>query len=484
MALTSLYKMMKRIHILLISLVMLGITACEKYTDVTPKGAFVVETANDFYQLAAMPNRGYPINNFQYLVDDQWMKESNVIGITPNVNTVNFTFDETVDRVSLITGSSFYNQAYAYINRWNTIISLVDDSKGDEKTKQLAKAEAKILRAYDHFLLVNTYAKAYDPQTAATDGGICIMDKYDLEAKPRKSTVAQVYAFIQKDIEDALPFLDVKPSDIYHPSLAFAYAFKAKVHLFKREISEAKAAAEKSLSYNNQIFDLVAYAAQGGPASVPVIAPNNPEVLSYMYMTGYNEMNFAYQYIISPELRTLFGNNDARFNLFFNSTNASFLDIGSNTAYYNITFTRFFYPTVGMKTPEVYLMLAECYARDNNFEEAVKILNQLRAKRILNGGTVNLAVPTTRKATMELVVNERRKELLLGFNRFFDLKRLNLEPEYAKTITRTFPIVNKSVPQKTYTLQPNSRLYIIPFPLNVLRMNPSLTLNTDERIPF
>ncbi|MFC5681659.1 RagB/SusD family nutrient uptake outer membrane protein [Flavobacterium sp. MAHUQ-51] len=475
---------MKYINIaLMYSLMLFSITSCEEYTDITPKGALVIETANQFHEMVSLPNRGYPINNFQYLSDDQWMRENQVIGVTPNINTVNFTFDESVDRVSMYTASSFYNQAYTYINRWNTIISLVDDSKGDEAIKQLAKAEAKINRAYDHFLLVNHYAKGYDPQTAATDGGICIMDKFDLEAQPSKSTVAQVYDFIQKDIDEALPYLQEKPLDVYHPSIAFAYAFKAKVHLFKREIAKAKEACEKSLSYNNKIFDLVAYNAQGGPNVVAVPAANNVEVLSYQYMTGYNEMNFAQSYIISPELRNLFGLNDARFNLFFNTTSTTNLDQGSNTAYWATTYTKFFYPTVGMKTTEVYLMLAECYARENNFNEAVSILNTLRAKRILSG-TVNLSVPTTRKETMELVINERRKELLLGFNRFFDLKRLNTETEYAKTITRVFPIVNKTVPQKTYTLQPNSRLYIIPFPLNALMKNPKLTLNTDEKVPF
>ncbi|PTT05666.1 RagB/SusD family nutrient uptake outer membrane protein [Flavobacterium sp. HMWF030] len=474
---------MKQIYIITLSLLMLTVTSCEEYTDVTPKGALVIETAAQFYEMVSLPNRGYPINNFQYLSDDQWMKESNVIGITPNVDIINFTFDETADRVSLLKTSSFYNQAYSYINRWNTIITLVDNSKGEESTKQLAKAEAKINRAYDHFLLINTYAKGYDPQTAATDGGICIMDKFDLEAQPAKSTVAQVYDFIQKDIEDALPYLQEKPLDVYHPSLAFAYAFKAKVHLFKREIAKAREAAEKSLSYNNQIFDMVAYSKQGGPTVVTVPAANNVEVLSYQYMTGYNEMNFAYQYVISPELRTLFGTNDARFNLFFNTTSATNLDQGSNTAYWSIVYTRFFYPTVGMKTTEVYLMQAECYAREDKFAEAVGVLNTLRAKRIVSG-TVNLAVPTTRAATMQLVINERRKELLLGFNRFFDLKRLNTETEYAKTVTRVFPLVNKTVPQKTYTLQPNSKLYIIPFPLSALTKNPKLTLNTDEKLPF
>ena len=467
----------------MVSLLILSTAACEDYTDLTPKGSLVIETADQFLETVSLPNRGYPINNFQYLSDDQWMKEADVIGKTPNINTINFTFDETTDRVSLLNTSSFYNQAYTYINRWNTIITLVDDSKGEASTKQLAKAEAKIYRAYDHFLLVNTYAKGYDPQTAATDGGICIMDKFDLEAQPSKSTVAQVYAFIQKDIDEALPYLQEKPMDVYHPSLAFAYAFKAKVHLFKREIASAKAAAEKSLSYNNKIFDMVAYNTQGGPNVVAVPAANNIEVLSYMYMTGYTEMNFAYQYIISPELRTLFGTNDARFNLFFNTTSTTNLDQGSNTAYWATVYTKFFYPTVGMKTTEVYLMLAECYAREDKFTEAVDVLNTLRAKRILSG-TVNLAVPTTRKETMDLVINERRKELLLGFNRFFDLKRLNTETEFAKTVTRVFPIVNKTVPQKTYTLQPNSRLYIIPFPLSVLQKNPKLTLNTNETVPF
>ncbi|MFQ6600121.1 RagB/SusD family nutrient uptake outer membrane protein [Flavobacterium sp. C3NV] len=474
---------MKQIYKIMASLLLLSTAACEDYTDLTPKGSLVIETADQFLETVSLPNRGYPINNFQYLSDDQWMKEADVIGKTPNINTINFTFDETTDRVSLLNTSSFYNQAYTYINRWNTIISLVDDSKGEASTKQLAKAEAKIFRAYDHFLLVNTYAKGYDPQTAATDGGICIMDKFDLEAQPSKSTVAQVYAFIQKDIDEALPYLQEKPMDVYHPSLAFAYAFKAKVHLFKREIASAKAAAEKSLSYNNKIFDMVAYNTQGGPNVVAVPAANNIEVLSYMYMTGYTEMNFAYQYIISPELRTLFGRNDARFNLFFNTTSTTNLDQGSNTAYWATVYTKFFYPTVGMKTTEVYLMLAECYAREDKFTEAVDVLNTLRAKRILSG-TVNLAVPTTRKETMDLVINERRKELLLGFNRFFDLKRLNTETEYAKTVTRVFPIVNKTVPQKTYTLQPNSRLYIIPFPLSVLQKNPKLTLNTNETVPF
>lgn len=469
---------------LIVLLSVLAFSGCKKYTDLTPRGSLVVETAQDYYELVSFPNRAYIMTNFQYLVDDMWLKESNFIGITPNINTVHFSFNENVDRVSLIQSSNFYDRAYVYINRWNTIISLVDASKGDDNVKALAKAEAKVLRAFDHFLLVNVYAKAYNAATAATDGGICIMDKYDLEAQPVKSSVAEVYNFIQKDIDEALPYLQAQPLDPYHPSLAFAWALKAKVHLFKKEIAQAKQACEKSLGYNNQIFDLVNYTTvQGGPNVVPVVAPNNPEVLSYMYIQGYNETNFGYTWLISPELRELFGTNDARFNMFFNTTSASFIDIGSNAAYYNVPFSKFFYPTVGLKTTEVYLMQAECLAREGDLTGAMAVVNKLREKRILSGDII-LPVPATRKETMDIIINERRKELFLGFNRFMDLKRLNTEAEYAKTVIRKYPIVNKTVPQQTYTLLPTSRLYIIPFPLNVLKKNPNLTLNTDEKLPF
>lgn len=469
---------------LIVLLSVLAFSGCKKYTDLTPRGSLVVETAQDYYELVSFPNRAYIMTNFQYLVDDMWLKESNFIGITPNINTVHFSFNENVDRVSLIQSSNFYDRAYVYINRWNTIISLVDASKGDDNVKALAKAEAKVLRAFDHFLLVNVYAKAYNAATAATDGGICIMDKYDLEAQPVKSSVAEVYNFIQKDIDEALPYLQAQPLDPYHPSLAFAWALKAKVHLFKKEIAQAKQACEKSLGYNNQIFDLVNYTTvQGGPNVVPVVAPNNPEVLSYMYIQGYNETNFGYTWLISPELRELFGTNDARFNMFFNTTSASFIDIGSNAAYYNVPFSKFFYPTVGLKTTEVYLMQAECLAREGDLSGAMAVVNKLREKRILSGDII-LPVPATRKETMDIIINERRKELFLGFNRFMDLKRLNTEAEYAKTVIRKYPIVNKTVPQQTYTLLPTSRLYIIPFPLNVLKKNPNLTLNTDEKLPF
>ena len=88
----------------------------------------------------------------------------------------------------------------------------------------MAKAESEDHACMGSLYVVNTYAKPIIRKRAANDGGIPIVSKYDLEATPTKSTVAEVYDFIIKDIEEALPYLQEEPVNVYHPSKAFGYA--------------------------------------------------------------------------------------------------------------------------------------------------------------------------------------------------------------------------------------------------------------------
>ena len=398
---------MRKLLYILPVLLILGFAACENYVDITPTGKKTVDSTETYYELVALPNRSYYPSSFALLSDNVWSKESNIIGKEYlSSDGINMTFNEDADRKEL-SDNNLYANCYQYILRSNIVISLVDHSTGDKDVKELAKAEAKIMRAWDHFILVNTFAKAYNPETAATDGGIAIVSEYDLEATPTKATVAQVYDFIIKDIEDALPYLQEEPVD-------------------------------------------------------------NP----------------AYTYgMISPELVQLFGDNDERLNLFFKTTGnlEYYFDEGSGAALWNtaLTYSKFQYMAVGMRTAEVYLILAEANARLNDLSGAVKVLNLLREKRI-KGSEAVLPEPATQREMMQEIINERRKELLFGFSRFWDLKRFNTEADYEKTITRTFPLVTTTVEQKIYTLKPDSRLYIIPFPVAAREKNPNLTLNTNE----
>lgn len=459
----------------------ISLASCDNYIDITPTGAITVDSATQYLELVANPTRAYYPSAFAMLSDNCWIKESNVIG-KENISWdgINTTFNEQADR-NVLADNNLYENCYNCILRENIVLSRVDDSAGADSVKALAKAEAKIMRAWDHFVLVNTFARAYNPATAKSDGGVAIMDKYDLEAKPAKASVEQTYQFILKDIAEALPLLKRQPMNVYHPSLAFGYALSALVHLFHHDWQQALDDANQSLALKSDLIDYIDLQKKGGPTKVKTYAKGgNPEVLNYAYLGSYSD-NPAYTYgMISPELVKLYGNNDLRLNLFFKTTGNSvyYFDNGSGAALWNasITYSKFFYSSVGLRTAEVYLIKAEAEARLGQLAQSTQTLNTLRAKRIVGEDAV-LQTPASVREAVQNVIDERRRELLFGFHRFWDLKRFNTEEDYKKTITRSFPLVDITTEHKTYTLAPDSKLYVIPFPEDARKKNPNLTNN-------
>ena len=226
---------MRKLLYSLLFVVAAAFTACDDYIDLTPKGAVTVDSAYTYYELVLMPNRTYWPTCFALLTDEAYCKESKIIGYeNTSLDGINYTFNEQADRTE-IAQNNLYENAYKYILRYNIIIDNIMDVPGEERIKQLGMAEARLLRAWEHFVVLNTYAKAYTPATAASDGGVVIMDKYDLEATPSKSTVEEVYTFIKNEIDAALPYLQETPDLTGHPSLAYGYGLKALVCLFHRD---------------------------------------------------------------------------------------------------------------------------------------------------------------------------------------------------------------------------------------------------------
>lgn len=479
---------MKKLSILSVfTLLSLLFNSCDKYIDITPKGAVTIDSAYTYLELIGNPQRTFYPTSFAFLSDDAWAKESAIIGNEyTSLDGILFTFNEQADR-TIIGDNNLYVNIYKDILRCNLVIDNIDNAPGTDEIRTLAKAEARCYRAFNHFLAVNLYAKSYDPATAASDGGIAIADHYTLEETFDKSTVAEAYDFIISELEASVPLLSDTPLNIYHPNRAFGWAMLAKAYLFHRDWKKAEDAARRSLAINNELVDYNYINSKGGVARCKDYADTgNPEVISYMWYGGNAwtaEQVCLYSYgIISPELVNLFDTtNDLRYSLFFKQSGTTieqWYDKGSGSAIWTTanTTSRFSYMSAGMRTAEVYLMLAEALARQNQLTESTDLINTLRKNRI-KGATAQIAQPANEHDMMETIILERRKELIFGFHRFFDLKRFNLYPEFAKTITRKFPVVTTSVPQKTYTLLPTSPLYILPFPKAVTEKNPNLTPN-------
>jgi len=84
------------------------------------------------------------------------------------------------------------------------------------------------------------------------------------------------------------------------------------------------------------------------------------------------------------------------------------------------------------------------------------------AKRWLTGYFIPLSVATPNEA-LEIILQERRKELVFRGLRWFDLKRLNKDPRFAVTLKRV-------IEDKEYILPPNDNKYLFPIPSAVIEM--------------
>ena len=81
---------------------------------------------------------------------------------------------------------------------------------------------------------------------------------------------------------------------------------------------------------------------------------------------------------------------------------------------------------------------------------------------------VHFAIPTSlsKEEVLKLVIDERRKEFAFnGLTRLIDMKRLNREAWFAKTV------IHSAGNEGTWTLEPNDLRYIMPVPETVLSFN-------------
>ena len=163
----------------------------------------------------------------------------------------------------------------------------------------------------------------------------------------------------------------------------------------------------------------------------------------------------------SDELMALFTANDMRRQLFFGDSIYS-------TVFEKPLWRPWFEQNLGVTTPEMYLIAAECEARVGSVGRAMNLLNKLRDNRIVGNTPL---VAANKDEALKLVLDERRREFALtGLTRFIDLKRLNLDSRFAKTITHV-------VDGKVLTLPPNDPRWALPIPARPLRFNKDMLPN-------
>jgi len=321
------------------------------------------------------------------------------------------------------------------------------------------KGAALFFRTFAFYSLADEYCKPYNNQTASTDLGIVLRLTSDVGEKSVRVTVEQTYNQMISDAAEAAQLLPVNPSVRTLPSQPAAYALLAKIYLSMGDYKNAAIYSTKFLSGFNTLLDFNSNLVKPGANAFPSY-PNNPEICFWAYGTG-DAINDFYAGNASSAIDATFYNsyddNDLRKSCFYA------VKSGGGHKFVS-SYQGSLYPFAGIATNEILLIQAESYARTGNANGALADLNSLLVKRYKSGTYVPLTI-TDPTALLSKILLERRKELpFTGQLRWEDLRRLNQDPNYAVTLTRTYKGV-------TYTLPPNDPKYVFPIPDNEIQLS-------------
>ncbi len=446
---------MKRLIKQIYSFVLLAglISGCNGFLEVKPKGIIIPEKLADYeailhsqaVTLVFPPELLYPTDDF-YDVYDEANRSS-----AANA----YYWREGLDPNELAP-PAIWGGYYSAIYHNNVVIRKAPEAiDGSSQQKDQLVAEAKVNRASAYFHLLTAFSKAYNAATAGNDPGVPLMVNIDVtEGTPPRATVQEVMDVIVNDVKEALPHLPVTNKTNYRVSRQAAYGLLARVYLYQGRFDEAGANAELALDGNHGLLDLNDY-------QLPTAMPTQEISPEAVWMQGGSSYSFPAMMLYTEGLIALFDADDLRYTLFARSNlrGIYYQPPGSGQANFGIT------------VPELYLTQAEVLARNGNTQAAIDTLNALRRMRIRQVAYADFEVVNQEEA-LQLVLDERRRELAFRGVRWMDMKRLDREgrmPDVVRTERATGEILA--------TLPAGGKAYTFQIPARVQQFNPDMELN-------
>jgi hypothetical protein len=458
--------MQKNIIITTFMVATLFFTSCRKYVeDVPVTNVRTLSTTSD-YRLLTNATSTVEVSLYNYPV---------ISGIDVYFTDTTYQQNYGTYYLPIYTWASLYHDAsasdlnwenpYGKIYTFNTVISgVMGSTGGTDSVKQEIQAEALIHRSFSYWALVNCYGKQFDSSTASTDLGVPLLLVPDLTAKLTRASVKTVYDQIISDTKAAITYLPSVNTYNSYPSKLAAYALLARIYLFTRNFTAASAYADSALTLKNTIADYNGYIS-GTTMTYPQ-RTKDPELILSKQQGG-----AFYPLQINPDLVTLLGTADLRYQLFTRAgTTFSSSWATSARIYWRNQYNPAESNNIGLTTPELYLIKAECLARAGNISSALSYLNQLRKNRYAATDYIT-ATASTADDALTLIVNERKKEFFGRGYCWFDQKRLNKDALFAVTVSRIFQKI-------TYTLTPGSNYYVYPIGERYITLNPEIIQNT------
>ncbi|TFH50069.1 MAG: RagB/SusD family nutrient uptake outer membrane protein [Bacteroidia bacterium] len=342
------------------------------------------------------------------------------------------------------SGSGFWDQIYHNILQANNLIlniSKIEEAGNGTAALSEYKGQALTARALMYFDLVRLYGKPYNMEKTSY-GVPLILEPLDASAQPTRASVEEVYTQIVKDLADAAPLLSKSVLRGYLNYYANK-AIQARVNLYMENYTGALTAAEEII--NDQKYSLYSnanwvssWSSQYGSESIfelgifPAEADLLTGSLGYYLLRQATVKSAMGWFMASDYFLARLGEDpaDVRWGI-MDYDESSDTRFGSCRKYAGVDLLgdKGSASAVNVKVirlSEVYLIAAEAAMNISTPDKtkAALYLNEIRKR------APNLAPATDVTVTMDMITDEKSKELFAEGNRFFDMMRLNKSVEF------------------------------------------------------
>lgn len=458
--------MLKNKFYILIFIISLSLTGCDDYLSELPDNRTIIDSPE---KISALITGAYPDGNYMLmaeLMSDNAREKYLNGGGELDLQMYQWQDSNLEDQDTPV---GYWNSCYEAISQANEALAAIkNNTLGSSNNLDAQQGEALLARAYAHFMLVNFWAKNYDPNTASSDLGVPYVTEPEtvLIKKYKRNTVQEVYDLIEQDL---LIGLSLVKNEYKEPKFHFTkeagYAFAARFYLYKGEWDEVIKFTNKVISnptseirddesYRNLSYSETARTYSGA------IDRNNLLITSTssVWARGFASSRFGLSSSLANELffggsgnpfnkpwsYRVFGNDQVfnlpKFDEYFKVTNQS---AGTGLPYVGV---------VLFDKDEALLNRAEAYAMKENYNASLRDLTDFLSLKTrgfdpntdqLDEATITSDYPaitgeytpyytlnSTQTSFVKAISEFKRRNYYHEGLRWFDIKRFKLEVEH------------------------------------------------------
>lgn len=413
-----------------------------------------------------------------------------------------------------VVKDEFWVNMYKNISTVNVVLASLDEIEGEPEDIERLQGECHFLRGYFYWFLANVYAKPYVQATAETDLGVPLKTtEYIEDGYFSRNTLQETYDLILEDLQESARLLKGKERQTVLQADYYAVqALLSRVYLHVGDFESALVAADSALqggytllNYNDfpQTLANTIDPSIDDIQPVSVLDQTSTETIfsqggntfgggtDYLGLISPSGIAGANKYKASDELLSMYtkeqaGGTDLRRMFYFYYVRYDRRKIylyKMNTLRGKTVSSEFL-----IRLPEVMLNKAEALVVLGRDAEAQQLVEDLREMRI-DAADYQPLDARTGEALMELIRDERRRELCGEGHRWFDLRRYAVHPVYPSTkeIIHDHYNYNTSIAEVeylgSYRLEEyeNEPAYVIPIPVHAIEYNNGMLVDNEER---